>query len=201
MEQMGYKDPEQSGKAVIYLRVSTEEQVENYSLGTQEGICRKEADKRNIEVAMTFREEGRSAKTITGRPVLMEMLAYCKKHKREIGSVIVYRLDRISRQTSDYLIIRKKLAESEVQLISATEPTGDTPTEKFVETMLAGFAQMDNDVRSERAKNGLRARFMSGLSAYAPLGYINKNGYVVKDPTLSISSRKPGILWRLGRKP
>ena len=37
---------------------------------------------------------------------------------------------------------------SEIKLISVTEPTGNSPTEKFVERMLAGFAQMDNDVRS-----------------------------------------------------
>ena len=58
-------------KAVIYLRVSTEEQVENYSLETQENICRKEAEKRKLEVAQSFRDEGKSAKTIVGRPALL----------------------------------------------------------------------------------------------------------------------------------
>ena len=173
---------EQSGKAVVYIRVSTEEQVENYSLGTQEEICRKEAEKRKLEVVKVFREEGRSAKTITGRPTLIEMLEYCRKHKREISSVIVYRLDRVSRQTSDYLVIRRKLVECEIELISATEPTGNSPTEKFVETMLAGFAQMDNDIRSERAKNGLRARFKAGLTSYVTMGYDNKSGYTTKNP-------------------
>ncbi len=182
MEQFG-KVQQQSGGALIYLRVSTEEQVENYSLDTQNDICRKEAERRGLEVMEVFREEGRSAKTITGRPVLIKMLEFCRKHKKDIGAVIVYRLDRISRQTSDYLVIRKKLAECEIKLISATEPTGNSPTEKFVETMLAGFAQMDNDVRSERSKNGLRARFLTGLShSYVPLGYLNQNGYAIKDP-------------------
>lgn len=171
------------GKAAIYIRVSSEEQVENYSLETQENICRKEAENRGIEVMQIFREEGRSAKSIAGRPALIEMLEFCRKHKKEIDSVIVYRLDRISRQTSDYLAIRKKLAECEIQLISATEPTGNSPTEKFVETMLAGFAQMDNDIRSERTKNGMKARFLAGLgNGYAPLGYLNQGGYYIKDP-------------------
>jgi site-specific DNA recombinase len=108
---------------------------------------------------------------------------YYRKHKREIDAVIVYRLDRISRQTADYLAIRKKLAGCEITLISASEPTGDTPTEKFVETMLAGFAQMDNDVRGERAKNGLKARFLSGLhNGSVPLGYRRQSGYAATDP-------------------
>lgn len=170
-------------KAVIYLRVSTEEQVDNYSLDTQADICKKEAERRGLAVAEVFREEGRSAKTIKERPMLLELLDYCHKHKREVGAVIVYRLDRISRQTADYLAIRKKLAECSITLISASEPTGDTPTDRFVETMLAGFAQMDNDIRGERSRNGMRARFMSGLyNGAPPLGYQRQNGYAVKDP-------------------
>ncbi len=169
--------------AVVYLRVSTEEQVENYSLDTQESICVKEAERRGIEVIKIFREEGRSAKTITGRPVLIELLEFCRRNRKDIDTLIIYRLDRLSRQTTDYLAIRKKLAEYDITLISASEPTGNSPTERFIETMLAGFAQMDNDVRSERTKNGLRARFLAGLTAgMAPLGYTRQNGYVINDP-------------------
>lgn len=170
-------------KAIVYLRVSTEEQVENYSLETQENICIKEAERRGLEVVKIFREEGRSAKNITGRPALIELLEFCRKNRNSIDALIVYRLDRLSRQIQDYLAIRKKLAECEISLISASEPTGNSPTEKFIETMLAGFAQMDNDVKSERTKNGLRARFLSGLTTgAAPIGYKRENGYVTKDP-------------------
>jgi site-specific DNA recombinase len=169
--------------AVIYLRVSTEEQVENYSLDTQAELCKKEAERRGLGIIEVFREEGRSAKSIQGRPTLIQLLEFCRKHRKEIDAVIVYRLDRISRQTADYLAIRKKLTECDITLISASEPTGDTPTETFIETMLAGFAQMDNDVRGERAKNGLKARFISGLhNGSVPLGYVRQNGYAAKDP-------------------
>ena len=72
------KIEQRSDKAIVYIRVSTEEQVENYSLGTQEDICRKEAERRGMTVTQVFREEGRSAKTITGRPILVEMLEYCR---------------------------------------------------------------------------------------------------------------------------
>ncbi len=170
-------------RAVIYLRVSTEEQVDNFSLETQERICRQEAERKGFEVIKIFKEEGRSAKNITGRPVLIELLEFCRKNKRTIDALIVYRLDRVSRQLQDYLAIRKKLAEYDIMIFSASEPTGNSPTEKFIESMLASFAQMDNDVRSERTKNGLRARFLAGLtSGTPPLGYISENGYIVKDP-------------------
>lgn len=171
-----------SKKAILYLRVSTEEQVDNYSLGTQEEICKKEAERRHYKIDKIFREEGKSAKNIIGRLVLIKLLEYCRKNKKRIGAVIVYRLDRVSRDTADYLIIRKKLSDCGIPIISATEPTGDGPTEKLVETILAGFAQLDNDIRSERARNGIYARFQSGLtSSLPPFGYIKVNGFVMKD--------------------
>ena len=189
-------------KAIIYLRVSTEEQVDNFSLDTQLDICKKEAEKRGCEVVEIFREEGKSAKTILGRPVLIELLEYCRKNKNKIQALFVYRIDRISRQTADYLAIRKKLAENGVNIISATEPTGDSPTEKLVETILAGFAQLDNDIRSERAKNGLRARFLSGLiSGKPPIGYKLQAGFVVKDSETWDRVKEAWDLMATGTKP
>ena len=189
-------------KAVLYLRVSTEEQVDNFSLDTQEEICRREAEKKGFEVIEVFREEGRSAKTITGRPVLINLLEYSRKNKNKFQAVFVYRLDRISRITADYLAIRKKLVENGVNIISATEPTGDSPTEKLVETILAGFAQLDNDIRSERARNGLKARFMAGMivTGQAPLGYKVEAGYAVKDPKTWDKMKEAWTLMATGTK-
>ena len=195
------EDQSQKNAAVIYLRVSSEEQVDNFSLDTQEGICKKEAEKRKLKICKTFREEGRSAKNIDGRPQLINLLEFCRKNKSTVSAVIIYRLDRISRQTSDYLAIRRTLGEYGITVISATEPTGDTPTEKLVETMLAGFAQLDNDIRGERARNGLRARFLSGLiSGKPPIGYIFQAGYAVKDPETYDKVRQAWDLMLTGTK-
>src|SRR2546426_74829 len=95
-------------KAIIYIRVSSEEQVENFSLKTQEEICRRDAKYKGYEVAEVFREEGKSAKNITGRPELLRLLDYCRKNKKEVKGVFVYRLDRLSRQTSDFLALRQR---------------------------------------------------------------------------------------------
>jgi site-specific DNA recombinase len=172
-----------SKQAIVYLRVSTEEQVDNFSLETQERICLQEAERRGMKIIQVFKEEGRSAKNISGRPVLIDLLEFCRKNKKNIDALIVYRLDRLSRQTGDFLAIRKRLSEYQIIIVSASEPTGNSPTERFIETMLASFAQMDNDVRSERTKNGLRARFLAGLSSGSvPLGYKNRDGYTIKDP-------------------
>jgi len=60
---------------------------------------------------------------------------------------------------------------------------------------------MDNDVRSERTKNGLRARFLAGLtSGTPPLGYKSENGYVVKDPNKWDKIKKAWELMGTGTK-
>src|SRR5260370_786810 len=190
-----------SRKAVIYIRVSSEEQVENFSLATQEELCRRDAKYKGYEIAEVFREEGKSAKTILGRPELLKLIDYCKKNKKDIGAVFVYRIDRLSRQTSDYLAIRKRLAGYNISIISASEPTGNSPTEKLLETVLASFAQHDNDVRSERTKNGMKARFMAGLlTNHAPLGYLNQKGYALKNPETFDTVKKAWDLMATGTK-
>ena len=188
-------------KAIMYIRVSTEEQLENFSLKTQEEICKKEAAKRGYSIDKVFREEGKSAKSITGRPTLIKLMEYCRNKKRKIGALIVYRLDRISRDTADYLAIRKKLTEYGVSIISATEPTGESPTEKLIETILAGFAQLDNDIRAERSRNGMHTRFLSGLpNGNPPAGYIMVDGYVVKDKNCYEYIKKAWDLMATGTK-
>ena len=190
-----------SNKAVIYTRVSSEEQVENFSLGTQEEFCKREAKHKGYEIAEVFREEGKSAKTITGRPELLKLLEFCRRNKKDIRAVFVYRLDRLSRQTSDYLAIRQRLAGYNIAIISTSEPTGNSPTERLLETVLASFAQHDNDVRSERTKNGMRARFLTGLTNNkAPLGYYNQGGYVLKDPQSFDKIKKAWDLMATGTK-
>lgn len=170
---------------VIYLRVSSDEQITNYSLSTQESYCKKEAERLGLKVIGIYKEEGFSAKTLK-RPKLVSLLSYCKSNKHKISTVIVYKLDRISRQTSDYLAVRKTLADMGIKLVSATEPTGDTAVDKFFETIMASVAQLDNDIRSERTKAGLRTRFFDGwYSGKPPLGYTtttkDKKQVVVRD--------------------
>lgn len=156
---------------VLYLRVSTTEQVTNFSLDTQEELCRTTAQRLGYNIIRIFREEGESAKT-ADRPQLIQLLEYCRIHKNEIHSVMVYRIDRMARETSDYLTIRKHLASYGIRLESATEPTGDSPTSKFLETIFAANAELDNAIRGERAKNGLYKRFRSGYPlGLPPLGY------------------------------
>src|SRR5689334_16108572 len=130
---------------IVYVRVSTEDQVKNFSLDTQKEICEKQAERLGYKVIKTFREEGESAKT-ADRPELIKLLDYCRINNKKVNSVLVYRFDRVARNTLDHLAIKAKLAEHGIKLESASEPTDDTPSGRFLETILACVAQLDNEV-------------------------------------------------------
>lgn len=160
-------------KAYIYIRVSSEEQVSNFSLDNQEDYCRKEAKNRGYVVADVFREEGVSAKTLN-RPKLILLLEECRKNKKDISVVFIYKIDRISRDTFDFLAVKKKLAEYGIRIISVTEPTEDSPTGEFLETLLAASAKLDNATKGIRSRDGMRNHLEAGwANGKAPVGYLN----------------------------
>jgi len=159
--------------AIIYVRVSSLEQVSNFSLGSQEEYCKEFAKNNGYEVLRVFVEKGESAKT-EDRTQLQLMLIYCEKNRNKIGHVIFYKVDRFSRHTHDYLHLKYSLSKLGISLISASENFTNTPSGKLHENILASFAQFDNDVRSQRTIEGMKARLLKGLwSSIAPWGYIN----------------------------
>ncbi len=164
-----------SRKAVIYCRVSTDEQVQRTSLEIQEAECRAFAEKRDLEVIRVFKGEGESART-TERPVFQEMLRFCCANKGKIEAVVVWKLYRFSRNAGDANTEKTRLARFGIQVHSATELAlnEDNPAARLTFTVLAGVAQFDNEIRGERARLGMKRRAEEGCYPYhAPFGYRN----------------------------
>lgn len=77
-------------RAVIYTRVSTDEQAEKgYSLAAQEEKLHRECQKLGIEVAEHFQDDGRSAKNFK-RPAFQRLLEYVKDKTHAILSFMPY---------------------------------------------------------------------------------------------------------------
>jgi DNA invertase Pin-like site-specific DNA recombinase len=158
-------------KAIIYTRVSSDEQVKGTSLNDQEARCRQYCTDQGMEVVEVFREEGASAKTIDRR-MLLEAMEYCRYHKGRVDAFVVWKVDRFARNAEDHFAVRKLLLEYGVSLRSVTEPIGHSPAEKLFETMLAGFAEFDNAIRKQRCSNGMQARVQQGIYPWKPpIGY------------------------------
>lgn len=119
-----------------------------------------------------FRDEGESAKAMN-RPQLLAMLEFCRKNKGKLSKCIVWKIDRFTRNSDDHVILRASLRKSGVSLVSVTEAIDDSPTGKLMETVLSGFAQFDNEVRTFRTTEGMKKRLEQGGWPHdAPIGYI-----------------------------
>lgn len=162
------------GFVIGYTRVSSEEQVTNFSISNQKDYIHKEAEKLNLEVLKIFTDEGISAKDIISRPALLEMLEFARKNQSKIVSLVVYKYDRLARDTHDFLTIDKKLAEYGIDIKSCIEPTENNPYGRFFKTLSAASAQLDNELKGLRTKDGIKKRMLSGyLQGKAPVGYLN----------------------------
>ena len=172
-------------RAIIYCRVSSEDQVKNLSLSTQEDACREYCKRNNLVVDTVFVEKGESAKTVD-RTEFQKLLTYCREKKGRVNVLVVYALSRFARDKYDHFAIRALLHRFQITLRSVTEPIDESPTGKLMEGVLASFAQFDNDQRSERTKTGMQAAINIGRWTFqAPIGYLNvrdTNG----NPTLAL---------------
>lgn len=141
-----------AGIAYCYARVSTQMQVEDgMSLGAQEKQLKAAAEAAGYEVVM-LREEGRSGKSISGRPVLRDALEDLDAGK--VQALFVTRLDRLARSTRDFLSIVDRshkygwrLALLDLGLDTATYQG------RFVVTIMSAMAEMERGMISLRQKD------------------------------------------------
>ena len=137
----------------------------------QEELCRGYCHNKGIKVVGLFREEGASAKTAE-RAVFLRAIEFCRKNKGKIDAFVVYKVDRFARNTEDHFYVRKMLIDYGITLHSVTEPIGNNPAEKFIETVLAGSAEFDNAVRKQRCVDGMSMRINQGIYPFKPpVGY------------------------------
>lgn len=142
----------------IYYRVSTDRQ----DLGSQELAIHNWIEALSLEKRpkkkYIFKDEGHSGKT-QNRPGLKKMLdiAYAGK----IDTIVVYKLDRFSRQASTAIRLILSLDEAGVAFISVTQPVLNLGHENpFRRTMLAAFAEL-----AEIERETIVARVIAGLEA------------------------------------
>ncbi|EMS4961341.1 recombinase family protein [Listeria monocytogenes] len=172
-------------KAAIYIRVSTQEQVENYSIQAQTekltALCRS----KDWDVYDTFIDGGYSGSNMN-RPALNEMLS--KLH--EIDAVVVYRLDRLSRSQRDTItLIEEYFLKNNVEFVSLSE-TLDTssPFGRAMIGILSVFAQLERETIRDRMVMGQIKRVESGLPLTTAKG--RTFGYDVVDTKLYINEEE-----------
>ena len=177
----------QSGlRARLYSRVSSEEQVDGYSLDAQlraaEGFCQA----RGWTLEREYREEGKSAWTddVAARPDFTSMLADAEAGLFSI--LIVHRLDRLARNVRVTLEVLQRLDAAGVSFVSINENMDfTTPIGKVVLTTLAAFAEYYSANLSAETRKGKAERKAQDLyNGVLPFGVTKaEDGIPVLDST------------------
>lgn len=151
--------------AVGYFRVSTDEQVEGYSIAAQVRAYRQFCEAHQLRSATEYKDEGRSARTdsITRRPQFAQMLQDAQSGKFDI--IVVHKMDRFSRSIKVAIQAFEHLGQHNIGLTSITEPNLDysTPMGKLFMHMLWALAQFYSDNLGQEVKKGLHERRKQGM--------------------------------------
>ena len=143
-------------KAVGYVRVSTELQLDGYGPETQEDAIRSFAKSQGYELVSIVADQVSGAVAPLERPGFADVAKLAEHGAFTI--LLLYKFDRLARDVLHAItsvhMLRDKYG---VAIKSVTEPIDDTSTGKLMEGVLAAFAQFDNDCRSDPTRAGMKA--------------------------------------------
>lgn len=149
-------------KAGLYARVSTDSQLEGYSIDAQKEFLLSYAKSKDYTEFEYYIDGGYSGKDLN-RPAIQKLIEDCKNHR--IDAVFVFKLDRISRSQRDTLyLIEEVFNKYDVSFISMRENFDtSTPFGKAMIGVLSVFAQLERETILERTRIGLKKRAEAGL--------------------------------------
>jgi site-specific DNA recombinase len=124
-----------------------------------------------------FVDPGESARSVD-RPEFQKMLAFCKKHRHEIGCVVVQDLSRFARNLMDQVQTTSDLMRVGVSVRSTYESNIDETAAGTLSANIFGtFNQYYSDVLAEKMQGRTRQAVAAGRFPWrASLGYTNVGG-------------------------
>ena len=161
-----------ANKAAIYIRVSTMYQIDKDSLKVQEreliAYCQMVL---GIQDYVVFKDAGYSAKN-TDRPDYQKMME--RLRSGEFSHLLVWKIDRISRNVLDFASMYKELKSLGIAFVSKNEQfdTSNAMGEAMLKIILV-FAELERNITSERTTAVMLSRANSGQwnGGWVPFGY------------------------------
>lgn len=153
-------------RAVIYARFSSDKQRDE-SIEDQIRVCRSYCDREGYEVVGEYTDRAMSGRS-DHRPAFLRMV----EEAEGVNAVVVYKMDRFSRDVYDAAIYKKKLADKGIRVVSATENVPDTPEGIILEKLLEGMAAFYSKQLSQNVKRGMEGNALKSKSnGYRIFGY------------------------------
>jgi len=168
-------------RAVLYARVSSEEQTRRESIETQVHYAKQQCEREGIPIVQVYRDEGISGTVpFENRPDGRWLLADARKG--EFETVLLYKVDRLGRSDMVSHVARHHLETLGVGLRSLTEPFDtSTPQGRFMFSILVANSAMERENIRERSRAGLYRVASQGKWACGrpPYGYRLENHQLV----------------------
>lgn len=167
---------------VIYIRVSSERQVEGFSIDGQRRYLTQWAEAEGMVVAATYVEPGKSGKNITGREQFQKMLDDIATGNVITNYVLVFKLSRFSRNAKDLLNSLAFLRRYNVALLSREDGIDSgTAMGRMMLTFLGAVAEMERKNIATQTMLGRveKARQGGWNGGIAPFGYDLVDGKLV----------------------
>lgn len=155
-------------RAILYTRVSTDEQAERgYSLRYQEERLQHYCKLNGITVVDHYQDDA-SAKTFD-RPAFIKLLKYVQSHRREIDQVLFIKWDRFSRNAEAAYVMIRTLRDLGVEVQAIEQPIDlSVPENQFMLAFYLTAPQVENDRRSLNTKAGMRRAMKEGRWVSSP---------------------------------
>lgn len=184
--------PKENMVVVGYARVSTENQLENYSIEEQTERLKAYCAAKGWSLRKLYVDGGYSGGN-TNRPALQQMLSAIREGG--VDAVVVYKLDRLSRSQKDTLtLIEDELLAHGTDFVSINENFDtSTPFGRAMIGILSVFAQLEKDQITERFTMGRIGRSKAGYyhgGSHPPTGYDYKDGLLVVNEYEAIQIRE-----------
>jgi site-specific DNA recombinase len=164
--------------AYIYTRVSTLIQVDGFSLEAQEAEIRAFAEARKINIVGKYTDEGKSGKNAEHRPAFTQMMEDIRSKKDNIRYVLVFKLSRFARNTSDTAKYLQELSSYGIGLLGIKDGIDtSTVTGKMIANIMGAVAEVELENIHEQTLAGRQQKARNGLwnGAQAPFGYSLKD--------------------------
>ena len=169
-----YNGSKAGAPCYLYTRVSTEMQVDGYSLDAQNEKLKRYADYERMPIAGTYSDEGKSGKSVEGRPQFREMLEDIKSGKDNVKYVLVFKLSRFGRNAADVLSSLQLMQDYGVNLICVEDGIDSSKDAgKLMISVLSAVAEIERENILVQTMEGRKQKAREGRwnGGFAPYGY------------------------------
>lgn len=182
----------ETNECVVYTRVSSAKQMDGLSLDVQIKAAKEYIEKHKLNVREFFGGTYESAAK-DERKEFQRMIEYLKRTKNKISKILVYSLERFSRNENS-IWLSSQLRKLGIEVVSITQPIDTSnPAGIMQQKMLFIFGEFDNQLRRQKSMAGVKEHLIQGEWVTAPpVGYdiiklnkekkivVNETGHIIK---------------------